>query len=160
MPHGPYRLSYPGGQERERGQYDEGVRTGVWRTYYPNGQAREEGAYREDRRDGEWKLFDDEGRLTARMDYAQGVVKRETPIPPPPGPPEPLVSDVDALYPPRLLDADGRPLRRVDDWDSAARASDADGRPIPLTPPRRRPPPPPLSRWASPTGGESKSSLP
>jgi len=160
VPHGPYRLSYTGGQEQERGQYDEGVRTGIWRIYYSNGQEREVGAYREDRRDGEWKSFDDEGRLTALTLYAQGVVKRETQIPPPPGPPEPLVSDVDALTPPRILDAQGRTVQRVEDWDSPAKASDADGRPIPLTPPPRRPPPPPLSRWTSPTGGESKSSLP
>ena len=160
VPNGPYRLTYPGGQEQERGQYDAGVRSGTWQIFHPNGQKREEGAYWEDRREGEWKTFDETGRLTVRTRYAQGAVKDTVQVPPPPGFPEPLVSDRDAVTPPRLLDREGRTLRPAEDWDAAAQASDADGQPVPLVPPRRRPPPPPLSRWTSPTGGEAKSSLP
>ena len=161
VPNGPYRLTYPGGQEQERGQYNAGVRTGLWQTFHPNGQKREEGAYREDLRDGEWKTWDDTGRLSARTLYAQGVARQEVQIAAPPPPPEPLVSDADALTPPRLFDAQGRPLRPEADWDSAAQASDADGHPVPLgPPPRRKTPDAPLSRWTSPTGGEAKTSLP
>ncbi|MFI5400628.1 MAG: hypothetical protein ACHQZQ_06225 [SAR324 cluster bacterium] len=160
VPAGPFRAAFPGGEERERGQYDEGVRTGVWRTFFPNGQKREEGRYREDRRDGEWLAWDDTGRLLTRTDYAQGVVTRETTVPPPPAPRQPLVSDADAVNPPRVFDPEGRTIRPAEDWDAQAKASDADGNPVPLTPSRRRPPPPPLSRWRSPTTGAAEATLP
>jgi antitoxin component YwqK of YwqJK toxin-antitoxin module len=159
VPAGLFRTAYADGQDLERGEYDAGVRTGVWRTFFPNGQKREEGYFREDRRDGEWLTWDDTGRLVTRTLYAQGVVTREIAAPRH-EPRQPLVSDAEAVNPPRVFDSGGRPIRPEDAWDDPAKASDADGKPVSRTLPRRRAPPPPLSRWTSPTGGESKPTLP
>ena len=160
VPVGEYRATYPTGLDEERGQYDEGVRTGIWRTFYPNGQEREVGAYREDQRVGEWKSFDDSGRLTARTKYSAGLVAENIPVPPPPAPPEPLVSGVEELTPPAVFDKQGHRIRTEEDWDAPSNASDASGNPIPLTPPRRRPAPPPLSRWTDPMTGATSGTMP
>jgi antitoxin component YwqK of YwqJK toxin-antitoxin module len=160
VPIGPYRVTFPSGLDRERGQYDAGVRTGVWRTFFDDGRVREEGAYREDRRDGEWKAWNDDGLLVTRTIYTQGAVTQTIAVPPPPAPPGPMVSDVEALNPPVVFDDAGHPVKRVEAWDNPANATDADGNPIPLTPPRRKAPPPSLSRWTSPTSGQSKATLP
>lgn len=159
VPVGAYRTAYPDGQDQERGEYDEGVRTGIWSAFHPNGQKREEGTYREDRRDGEWLTWDDTGRLAARTEYSQGVVTGETRLPRPPEP-VPLVSEAAAVNPPRVFDSEGRAIRVEEAWDDPGKASDAEGNPVSRVSPRRRAPPPPFSRWTSPTGGESKATLP
>lgn len=75
---GLWTYSFPNGERREEGRYEDGVRVGRWREWHSNGSLRAEGERRFDPasgsspREGLWTLWYEEGSLEARGVYRAG----------------------------------------------------------------------------------------
>ena len=64
---GRWTYWHQGGQQvEEQGDYQLGLRVGLWRAWWPDGTPRFEGEYQASRRVGEWRLWDRQGGLRVR----------------------------------------------------------------------------------------------
>jgi len=70
---GPYESYYPGGQSKEKGQYQNDQMTGTWQYFFENGKTKEELTFANGVEEGPAKEFYDNGQLSASGQYKAGM---------------------------------------------------------------------------------------
>lgn len=80
--HGYEKKFYYTGANKQEGEYDFGLKTGVWVWYYLNsGEIRSEGRYIKGKKDGEWKLYNSRGDLKTTFVYKDGILISQNGVP-------------------------------------------------------------------------------
>jgi antitoxin component YwqK of YwqJK toxin-antitoxin module len=80
--HGYEKKFYYTGANKQEGEYDFGLKTGVWVWYYLNsGEIRSEGKYIKGKKEGEWKLYNSRGDLKTTFVYKDGILISQNGVP-------------------------------------------------------------------------------
>ena len=80
--HGYEKKYFYTGANKQEGEYDLGLKTGVWVWYYLNtGEIRSEGKYVKGKKEGEWKLYNSRGDLKTTFVYKDGILISQNGVP-------------------------------------------------------------------------------
>lgn len=60
-----------------KGNFTHGLKDGEWKSWYPNGKLKSHENWDEGRKNGMQRLFDEEGNLTSKTHYANGLLHGE-----------------------------------------------------------------------------------
>jgi len=71
---GEYRMWYPNGQLKMKGNFKDNTWTGIWEYFNPNGKLHKTGEYKEGYGEGVWKMYDIHGKEIARKKYENRIL--------------------------------------------------------------------------------------
>ena len=74
---GPWLQYYTDGTIKMKGQYENGVKTGLFILNHPNGKLEAKGMYANSLKEGLWEQFDEEGNITKEEIYRRGKLIEE-----------------------------------------------------------------------------------
>ncbi len=75
--HGTYIVSFPNNSLKEKGTYEDGLKTGEWKKWYPNGVIRETSEWSNGQKDGSYCLFSSGGQKVLEAKYKDGKLHGE-----------------------------------------------------------------------------------
>jgi len=70
--HGPYAEQRPDGTKYCEGQYEDGLRVGLWTFWHRGGQVAKTGHYKQGKPEGTWTFFGEDGSKQRVENYAAG----------------------------------------------------------------------------------------
>ncbi|RYG50323.1 MAG: hypothetical protein EOO01_10975 [Chitinophagaceae bacterium] len=70
---GRFIKTYHSNQIAEQGEFDNGLKRGLWKTWYQDGTLQSEQYWNDGQRDGEWRAYDFSGVMTVAGKYQKGL---------------------------------------------------------------------------------------